>query len=368
MNRYTAILLSALTVVGCNTDTGENVDEGGGIDDALLAPQVIWTDPPNNAVGPNIMSPNNTVKIRFNKLMNTRPVIHSVSIDPSNSTVYVDTNSASPVEGTTFDFPLTPTPDWRLYVLDSFLDRRFPPGYLIYYPSFKVAQKYTITVDTSAQDINGNYLYPKYIFSFTPEPYFRVTDTYPKNNDTSISPLYLSISVRFNAIVDTSTARSSFSISPPVPGTIYLNKGSWGFYWLMAPYSTLGSETTYTVAFGAAVKDEDGHTLPSVYSFSLRSAAYAAVSGYPTGVNVSRSSTLTVSCNFFIDSTTVAPSFSIMPSVGGTFQYNLTSFQYVLTTLLAQNTEYTVTVSKSLRSMNGVAVKNPYTFTFKTGN
>ena len=351
---------------GCNsnpTSTDNTINAT-----VTVAPYIIWTDPMPDAVGPNIMSPNNVVKIRFSHLMDTRSVIHATSILPTDQTVFIDTNRAGPVEGTTFDFPLTPISTWGIFVRDANLDSRFPPLYSIYYPSFKVAQKYTISVDTSAQDIYGNYLAATTSFSFTPEPYFRVTDTYPIKNDTAISPLYASITVRFNANIDTSTVRPSFTISPQPLSNVYVYSGSWGFYWSLASDNMLAAETKYTAMVAASAKDVDGHAMPSSYSFSFTTAPYMVSSAYPTGNGVSLSAGINVNCNFLVDSTTMASSFSISPAVSGKFQYSTSWFAYLPSSPLTPNTTYAVAVSRNLRAKNGTSIKNGYSFSFTTGN
>ena len=368
MKKYAAVSIFIILLTGCNSDSDNVVDNGGGINDISLTPAVIWTDPLPGSVGPNIMSPGNVVKIRFNKLMNTRSVIRAVSISPSNETVFIDTTRSTPVEGTTFDFPLTPTPIWLVLVKDVNLDSRFPPSYQVYYPYFKVAQQYTISVDPSALDIYGNTLASKYTFVFTPEPYLRVTDNYPLKSDTGISPAYSSISVRFNAMIDTGTVRAAFQISPSVAGEVYLYSNTWGISWSQASNSMFASETQYTATVVTTLKDVDGHLLNSPYSFSFTTAPYRVTYGYPTGTSVSLTSSIGINCNFLIDSTTMAKSFTINPTINGKFQYNTASFSFVPASNLSPNTTYTVTVSTGLHGKNGTPMKSAYSYSFTTGN
>lgn len=365
MRAYAFVLLGVAVLAGCGSNPSDVVDTTTG---TSLAPWIVWTDPWPGAVGPNIMSPNNVVIIRFNTLMNTYSVIHAVSISPTNQTVFIDTTRAAPVEGTTFDFPLTPTPLWLVYLNDARLDARFPPSYQIYYPYFKVAQRYTVTVGASASDIYGDTLGTAVSFSFTPEPYFRVTNTYPMDNDTGVSPLYPSATIRFNAPIDTGSAKGSFSISPPVAGNTYVYFGDWGFYWSPPSDNFLASETRYTATIAASVKDVNGDQMTSPYSFSFTTAAYGVTGVYPTGNGVSTTSSISVYCNFLVDSTSIIPSFSINPSVSRNLTYGGSSFTFTPSTSLAANTTYTVTISTGLRAKNGTPMKNPYTFSFTTGN
>ena len=367
MTKLLVVYLFSLFFVGCTTDSSSSIGDGTGINDPSVAPAVYWTDPLDGALGPNIMSPGNVVIIRFTKVMNTRSVIRAVSITPSNQSVYIDSNRASPVDGLTFDFPLTPTPYWLIYTRDPFLDQRYPAGYQIYYPTFKVAQIYTVTVAASAQDFYGNTLGSPQSFSFTPEPYFRVTNTWPQNNDTLVSPLSTSLNIRFNAIIDTTSARSSLTVTPHVSGTASVYYGDWGYSWSIGSNSMLASESKYTATIATTAKDTAGHALLSPYSFSFTTAPYGVTYGYPTGTGVLVGSYISIECNFLIDSSTVAPAFTTNPTVSGTFQFNSSSFVFRPSSPLTPNKPYAVSVSTALHALDGTPLKTPYTLSFTTG-
>ena len=353
-------------LAGCDSNPG--VDTTGAANTSTSSLVVVWTDPYPGAVGPNIMAPNNIVRIRFSDLMDTRSVIHSVTLSPSNQSVYIDTTTAYPIEGTTFAFPLTPTPVWLVYLSDPIINSRFPASYQIYNSDFKVGQVYTITIDSTAHDIYGDPFAGPASFSFTPEPYFRVTDTYPINNDTAVSPIYPYITVRFNAVIDTSTAHSSFNISPAVGGSASFYYGSWGLSWSLPSGGMLASATIYTVTIATSIKDVNGNASPSPYSFSFTSAAYAVTGSYPSGNGVGTNSSVDIYCNFLIDPASMTPAFSISPSVGGTLQNNGSTFTFTPQSSLASNTMYTVTVSTALHGINGTGIAHPYTFSFTTGS
>ncbi len=361
------ILLLALAAWSCrdnsNSVTSSVVDTP--IDDPYTTPHIIWTDPLAGAVGPNIMSPGNVVKIRFDKLMDSKSVVRAVTLSPSSEWVYIDTTRSGPVEGTTFDFPLTPEPSYLPIVMDAKLDARFPPWYVIQYPYFKVGQTYTISVAASAQDVFGNTIDQPDSFSFTPEPYFRVTDTAPLDNDTAIPPL-ASIAVRFNALIDTASVRNALSLSPTVNGTSASYYGSWGFYWMPSPM--FAPETQYTVTIGTQAKDVDEHQLPSPFIFSFTTAPYSVTGSNPNGSGIPRNTTIGIYCNFFVDSASVVAAFHSVPPIAGTFQISGTSFYVTPSSFLSSQTTYTITISTSLKGTNGFAMKSPYSFSFTTGS
>ncbi len=218
------------------------------------------------------MSPDNSVRIRFSTLMDTRSVIHGVTISPSGQGVNFDTTTAYPIEGTTFAFPVTPTPAWLVYASDPVIDPRFPAVYHVSASLFKIGQAYTVTIDSAASDIYGDLFGSAGSFSFTPEPYLRVTDTYPVNGDTAVSRSIAFITMRFNSVIDSISARSSFTLSPPVAGNAVFSFGSWGFSWSLPAGSEFASETKYTVTIGTSVKDVNGDVPSSPYAFSFTTA------------------------------------------------------------------------------------------------
>ena len=268
MRLYGLCLFMVVFLAGCSSNNGVDTT---GLTTSASAPTIVWTDPLPNAVGPNIMSSDNAVRIQFSAVMDTRSVTHGVAILPAGQSVYIDSNKATPVDGYTFTFPLTPTPGWSAYFSDPVINSRFPPGRQLLYTYYKVAQAYTVTIDSAIHDIYGDYLGQTLAFKFTPEPYFRVTDTYPLNNDTAVSRSNLYITIRFNSLIDSTSARSSLTISPSVSGAnIYC--GSWGLSWSLPSGSTLAADTKYTVTISASIKDVNGNVPPSPYSFSFTTA------------------------------------------------------------------------------------------------
>ena len=202
--------------------------------------------------------------------MDTRSVAAGVTISPANLYVYIDSNRVTPVNGYTFTFPLTPTLAWSSHFADPVINSRFPPGYQILYTYYKVAQVYTVTVDSAVHDIYGDYFGTSGSFSFTPEPYFRVTDTYPRNNDTAVSRSNPYITIRFNSLIDTISAQSSFtSLSRLQVRTCTMVRGDLPGLSLPA---LCWRQTEYTVTIGTSIKDVNGNVPPAPYLFSFSTA------------------------------------------------------------------------------------------------
>jgi hypothetical protein len=266
MRVYYFFLLLIVFLAGCDSNAGLS-NNGLTTTTTGPAPTVVWTDPLPGAVGPNIIT-NNTVRMSFSALMDTRSVIRGVAISPLNEGVFIDTNTVIPLDGYTFWFPLTPTPAWLVYATDTALNSRFPTGHRTLLSYYKVGQVYTITLDSLIHDIYGDYFAPA-SFTFTPEPGLRVMDTYPENGDTAVSPGVEYITIRFNSPIDTTSARNSFVLSPPVAGTANVYYSTWGLSWSPPSGVKLASATVYTATIAASVKDVYGNVLSLPYSFSF---------------------------------------------------------------------------------------------------
>ena len=210
--------------------------------DASVALKVIWTFPANGQIGP-ITNLGNAISIRFNKILDMSTVHQSLQISPSNTGyARIDTNDISVFSGDV------------IYV------------YLQFDSScvWNIGQTYTITVLSTLKDINGNTLSTPYSFSFTPEPYFRVKSTYPTNGQANVSRICY-VELNFNNSFNLSSLQSSFSISPVISGTWYASSS----YAYFNSLSTLNPNTVYTLTLSTDIKDSQGRSLSSPYTFSF---------------------------------------------------------------------------------------------------
>jgi hypothetical protein len=239
-------VLAFLLLSGCKGPAGPTGPAGASgteaLTDSSVALKVIWTFPANGQVGP-ISNLGNEISIRFNKILNVSTVNQSIQISPSNTGyARIDTNNISVPTGDLISFSL-------LYDSSNVWD---------------IGQIYTITVLSTLKDINGNTLSTPYNFSFTPEPYFRVTYIYPNNGAVGISR-NPDVSFEFNNRIDFSSFQASISIFPAISGT-WNNVGN---YVYLSSSSQLSANTVYTVTLGIGMKDAQGRTLSAPYTFSF---------------------------------------------------------------------------------------------------
>jgi hypothetical protein len=244
--RYLLYIATVSLIGGCRGPEGPQGPVGPSAIDELtnpnVKPKVIWTFPSNGQVGP-ISNLGDDILVRFNKLLDASTVNQSIQITPLHPWfARIDTNDTRVITGDMIDIDIDAD---SLY--------------------WNIGQMYTITILTTLKDIHGNTLQSPYSFSFTPEPYFRVTYVYPRNGSTGVSR-YTDIDIEFNSFLNT-TIGSVVSISPPV-------SGSWSsysrIYHYFSPSTELSANTTYVVTVTTAAIDWQGRSLQSAYTFSFK--------------------------------------------------------------------------------------------------
>jgi hypothetical protein len=128
----------------------------------------------------------------------------------------------------------------------------------------------TVTINKNALDKDGIALGETFSFWFRTSA-FQVSSTSPSNAQLYIATNQ-TIAVYFNNYVDKNTFQSAFSISPNVGGSfVYGNGNSYDTpNWItFTPYSTLLSNTKYTVTIGSSVRDMYGVSMGEPYTFSF---------------------------------------------------------------------------------------------------
>ena len=339
-----------------------------------IMPKVIFTNPANGAVGPFISydlynSPRSPqITIQFNKLINI--------LNLSSNSIRLSTNNVS-YSLTLADYNYSTSyasPSLRNILI-------FSLG--LKYLANKV---YTVTVDTTLSDVHGNRLSSPYVFSYTPEPQFRVYSGNPSSqyyytdgiNPGSFSP----ITIDLNSKVD-ATFFSQIQISPSINGTWVFNPYSYNTSDSTTVYftstDTLLFDTKYTVTVAGSAKDANGLFINAPYQFSFATQPFQVVlngwssSTGPGGFTVPTN--LDFTFNSFIDPSTVRSSILISPNISFdlTFYYSFNGAYrdvYINPNMqqMQRNTTYKITINNTVRSRKGVYLKNPYSYSFTTGS
>ena len=138
-------------------------------------------------------------------------------------------------------------------------------------PQLACEKSYTVTVDTSLRSVDGAKLATPYQFTFTTAP-FTVFRTDPSDGQVGAGRSY-PIYVFFNAFVDSSTIRSSFTLKDStgavVGGTTGIPGNRFAFF-LFNPVTPLAPNAWYTGKVSTSLKAMDGSALKSDYVFSFK--------------------------------------------------------------------------------------------------
>ena len=368
----TLIVITLLN--GCKNSPTESVVNNyyytsDSLTNSNVKPKVTFTVPSDKAIGPfnNTMGGDPTsplITIQLNKLINV------ADLDPRSVRLTTD------------------NVDYNLYLSDYVYENTYSNPFmrniLIFAVPFKyLANKtYTVTVDSTLIDIDGYKLSTPYIFSFVPEPRFRVYSESPGyDNLSTISSSPLSLNL--NSDVDSSFF-GKIQIVPPIRGKWQYNPTS---YFLPTVDSsvvyfvyqdTLLYDTKYTISVAADAKDANGLVIGSTFQSSFTTEPFEIASwtsSSETGVSgFSYPNYFSFYFDGALDTSTVRSSVVITPTVSfsisfSNYQYNIGSFSLELqNSQILPNTTYTITLKTTLTSKNGTHMKVPFSYPFTTGS
>ena len=131
--------------------------------------------------------------------------------------------------------------------------------------------EYSIYIDSTAEDLDGNRLGEPFEFSFTTAA-VSLTNTTPRNGELFVDYSDLYITMYFNTYMIKSTVESAFSINPHVNGTFV-----WGTKYNSSsktiisfrPSQNLAPNSKYTVTLDNTAQDLFGSKLKVPYTFAF---------------------------------------------------------------------------------------------------
>jgi hypothetical protein len=230
-----------------------------------------------------------------------------------------------------------------------------------YYPAFNTS--YTLIVPAGTADEFGNTLPVEFRSSFATSP-FEVSEIYPEDGFLSLNG---AISVYLSGPIDTTTIRSAFNISPPVPGTFQIGTSDF-YFW---PGEPLRASTQYMITVSNTLAAWDGTLLPIQVNavFTTEPFRVTWVSPSDGAKGVYRETVVSANTNLPLDPQTAEDAISISPPIPGSVEYQDGSFTifYFPDTLLESYQLYVVTIGTALRSSEGDALEAPLSFSFTTG-
>lgn len=369
-------LMLLLIVVGSGGCTKEETITSGGsndwdLSDPAIMPVVTSTYPRTNTVGPFNLYDRGDGSYKAHFLVTFNKLIYKYSVTPKSILL------------TGFDRPVIARIQSYYYYYGrgdskssavnseyyyNVLSFTIADSFSYYSPViYRIGQVYTITLDTTIEDINGNHLSNKYSFSFTPEPYFRVVSMYPMNASSDV-PIYHTPQITFNGPINQNTL-ANIHITPQPSG-----KWVWNAYDSLSAGYQIGQQyfpfnTSYTLTVSSTAQDANSHLIDRMYTSAYTTIPFKVVQNSP--LQGSTGNFLGTSINFSmsgpIDTSTVRSALTISPSTPGRIDMypNSTFLSFSPSNGLRQTTQYSVSLGASLKSADGSAIA-PFTLTFTT--
>lgn len=371
-NYFLIVLIIFMVLCSCEKSPTENYYINNYyLSDSLtnpnVQPAVIFTNPKDGDIGPfkdydryeNLPNPKFT--IQFNKLINIPDL-------PSDAILLKVGETVIPIDLYNFH---EDEDDYSPIFFQNILMFRAP------YHIYMANTTYTVTIDTTLEDVHGYRLPEPYTFSFMPEPYFRVYWGYP--NVDNISPIHLGdITMNFNSVLNADIF-NKISISPEIRGAWrfeirYFNP-SYIAYWVS---DTIMHETTYIVSVSEDAQDANGLTIHEPYQFSFTTSPFEVNcrgwSGhYHNGFMVYND--IRFGFNGIVDTSSVKPSMNITPTIPynisfiATYGVENTGIKIMFDEdQMEESTTYEIAIDTTVHSIKGAHLKEPFSYSFTTGS
>ncbi|HTK80800.1 MAG TPA: Ig-like domain-containing protein [Bacteroidota bacterium] len=350
MNRlyqYVA-LLPVLLMFGCKSEVDFGNPPRPDYDpllDANIQPIVLETFPAANTQGPfaGFVA---SVRLKFNKVMDLPSLRKSVHISSELGDVKANIDSIVTADGVTF-----------------FIEAIRPDSPARFW--WKVGEVYTLTIDSTVQDVSKNTLHSTVRVGFLPEPVFRILSVSPANGDAKVSPNGVSgfLQFTFNSEIDGSIF-PKVHISPECTGHWHLEDPTKLLYRLS---SDLAFHTNYSIAIDGDATDAFGHQLQGSFVTSFTTEKFRVIGTTPTNgeSGIPPTSAIGVTFDTPYDTNSIRQAFTCQPFVPGRFVFRERQFYYVPNELFA-GTAFKVTLGSSIRSSAGDTLAAPVVIRFLT--
>ncbi|HLB00068.1 MAG TPA: Ig-like domain-containing protein [Bacteroidota bacterium] len=355
-----AAIITALVSLSCEGPQGPPGSGLGSLSDPSILPEVIYSYPPASSVGPypELYQYNcgwewciwySQFQVRFNKFMDVSSVRRAVRLSSPSGDIHADTSYILSVGGDVF----------ILNPVDSLGNR--------YDFRFRIGTPYTMSVDSTAKDINGNPLKPPFTATFIPEPYFRVMKVSPNDGAKDISPNTY-ITLNFNGRVRNAII-SNLSIEPEAGGYWWFGYDS--TYVSFSPFQSFRTSTQYTIRVDGSAEDVDGNRIAGPFLSRFTTIPFRISTTYPPegARDVPLTSRVITYFTVPLDTSTIRPAFHLTPPTPGDlagFYYGTMYIEFAPQRGLLASTTYTVRIDSTLRWLMGDPFGEAFEYSFTT--
>jgi hypothetical protein len=230
--------------------------------------------------------------------------------------------------------------------------------------TYGINKTYTITIDSTVEDFTGAQLREKFVFSFTPEPYFRVVNYSYSNGDT-VNPA--NVEIFFNSKLS-SASLAGLSISPFLSNSWSVNSSNDSCTALCDVYGNEIPSTSYMVAVGQGISDLYGNIVHEGASKSFITPPFIVASNqFPDGINnVNLSTLLVLKFNYPMDTASIRAAFTFTPATPMELSIGQNQLSCYVADDFVPNTDYELRLSTGLKTVSGYQPSSPTVISFHT--
>jgi hypothetical protein len=308
--------------------------------DPSIVPMVIYTYPPPNSQGPydplnNDRNEAEGFVVRFNKLMDAASVKRSISISSNRRSISTD---SSRISGSGEVYKVLPV--GLQYEGEGM------------FATSVTREELTVTVATTARDVNGNYLRRPWSMKCVPEPHLRLRKVLPESRvidyygwGSATVQLEFTSAIRsgdLDRLQWTPNVVGEWRRDAANPASVRFN------------FAQEVQPDTMSLSIPSTIHDDSGNVLSNPQSASFTHGTFHLVSTSPY-YGAWLDATLELTFSKILDTSTVARAFAISPSVDGVLSVDSTGrvIRFDPSGDLNQGTYYRVTIDTSLRSRFG---------------
>jgi len=207
-----------------------------------------------------------------------------------------------------------------------------------------------------------------YRFSFTPESFFRVVGSFPRNGVTDLSVTSSFLNVSFNSKI-TPSLLPLVQVQPQLQGTWQIDSDSSRAF--LYPYTFFDFNASYSITVGQDAEDKFGNQLTGGFQSSFSTAPFEVTFSYPQDgdVNIPLTASMTLEFTGPVDTATIRSAFAIVPNIAWTFSYYYGGgdrFVFYPSMAFRASTTYQVTVSSKLAAWDETTLSAPAVMSFTT--
>jgi len=233
--------------------------------------------------------------------------------------------------------------------------------------------QYKVTIDTTARDLENEFIESKFSWQFTTEEAIAPTPPtviYKSPTGTNV-PVDTTITITFSELMDTSSVEAAFLISPSVAGTISWNEATVTF----TPDANLEYNTQYSVTINTNAKDQENELMESEFQWQFTTVKADeptqptppnVIDKSPTGIDIPVDSVITITFSENMNKNSVEAAFSISHSVKGKFTWSDATITFAPNKSLNYGTQYIVTISTNAMDLENENLESEFTWKFTT--